>query len=53
MSCSERFSAIDGPAAYFFRAFAEFGGLLSCGNDLTDNYRRAPCYISQPPSWWK
>jgi ABC-type uncharacterized transport system substrate-binding protein len=35
------------PAAYFFRAFAEFGGLLSYGNDLTDNYRRAATYADR------
>ena len=29
------------PAVYYFRGFAELGGLLSYGNDLTDNYRRA------------
>jgi ABC-type uncharacterized transport system substrate-binding protein len=35
------------PAAYFFRAFAVFGGLLSYGNDLTDNYRRAATYADR------
>jgi putative ABC transport system substrate-binding protein len=35
------------PAAYFFRAFAVFDGLLSYGNDLTDNYRRAATYADR------
>jgi putative ABC transport system substrate-binding protein len=29
------------PAVYPYRVFAEFGGLLSYGDDLTDNFRRA------------
>jgi putative ABC transport system substrate-binding protein len=32
------------PAAYPYRQFAEVGGLLSYGNDLRDNYRRAAIY---------
>ena len=35
------------PTAYFFRAFAVLGGLLSYGNDLTDNYRRAATYADR------
>jgi putative ABC transport system substrate-binding protein len=35
------------PAVYFFRAFAVFGGLLSYGCDLTDNYRRAATYADR------
>jgi hypothetical protein len=29
------------PAVYPFRFFSELGGLLSYGNDVLDNYRRA------------
>jgi putative ABC transport system substrate-binding protein len=32
------------PAVYFFRSFAEHGGLLSYANDIVDNYRRAASY---------
>jgi putative ABC transport system substrate-binding protein len=32
------------PATYFFRSFAEQGGLLSYANDIVDNYRRAASY---------
>jgi putative ABC transport system substrate-binding protein len=32
------------PATYFFRSFAEQGGLLSYANDIVDNYRRAANY---------
>ena len=35
------------PAAYFFRGFAEAGGLLSYGNDILDNYRRAAGYVDR------
>ena len=35
------------PAVYPFRFFAEFGGLLSYGNDLIDNYRRAAGYVDR------
>ncbi len=35
------------PAVYFFRAFAEHGGLLSYGNDIVDNYRRAAAYADR------
>jgi hypothetical protein len=34
------------PAIYFYRVFAEIGGLASYGNDSVDNYRR-----SAPPSF--
>ena len=32
------------PAIYPFRSFVELGGLLSYGNDLVDNFRRAATY---------
>ena len=35
------------PAVYPFRFFAELGGLLSYGNDQTDNYRRAAIYADR------
>jgi ABC-type uncharacterized transport system substrate-binding protein len=35
------------PAAYFFRGFADAGGLLSYGNDISDNYRRAAAYADR------
>ena len=35
------------PAVYPFRFFAELGGLLSYGNDLLDNYRRAATYADR------
>ena len=35
------------PAAYFFRAFTDAGGLLSYGNDIADNYRRAAAYADR------
>ena len=35
------------PAVYPFRFFAELGGLLSYGNDQTDNYRRAALYADR------
>jgi hypothetical protein len=35
------------PAVYPYRQFAEFGGLLSYGNDLRDNYRRAATYTDR------
>ena len=35
------------PAVYPFRFFAELGGLLSYGNDLTDNFRRAASYADR------
>ena len=35
------------PAVYPFRQFAESGGLLSYGNDTTDNYRRAATYVDR------
>jgi ABC-type uncharacterized transport system substrate-binding protein len=35
------------PAVYPYRFFAELGGLLSYGVDLTDNYRRAASYVDR------
>jgi putative tryptophan/tyrosine transport system substrate-binding protein len=35
------------PATYFFRSFAEHGGLLSYANDIVDNYRRAAAYADR------
>jgi putative ABC transport system substrate-binding protein len=35
------------PAIYPFRLFAEVGGLLSYGIDLTDNFRRAAAYVDR------
>ena len=35
------------PAIYPFRFFAEVGGLLSYGNDLTDDFRRAATYADR------
>jgi putative ABC transport system substrate-binding protein len=35
------------PAVYPFRFFAELGGLLSYGVDLTDNVRRAASYADR------
>jgi putative ABC transport system substrate-binding protein len=35
------------PAVYPFRFFAELGGLLSYGVDLTDNFRRAASYVDR------
>jgi putative ABC transport system substrate-binding protein len=35
------------PAVYPFRDFIEVGGLLSYGNDLYDNFRRAATYADQ------
>jgi putative tryptophan/tyrosine transport system substrate-binding protein len=35
------------PAVYPFRFFAELGGLLSYGIDLTDNFRRAATYADR------
>jgi putative ABC transport system substrate-binding protein len=35
------------PAVYPYRQFAEVGGLLSYGNDLLDNYRRAGAYADR------
>jgi putative ABC transport system substrate-binding protein len=35
------------PAIYPFRFYTELGGLLSYGNDLTDNYRRAAIYADR------
>jgi putative ABC transport system substrate-binding protein len=32
---------------YPYRAFAEVGGLLSYGNDLTDSFRRAATYADR------
>ena len=35
------------PAVYPFRVFTELGGLLSYGNDLIDNFRRAATYADR------
>jgi putative ABC transport system substrate-binding protein len=35
------------PAVYPFRFYTELGGLLSYGNDLTDNYRRGAIYADR------
>ena len=35
------------PAVYPYRYFTELGGLLSYGDDLTDNFRRAPTYVDR------
>ena len=35
------------PAIYWIRAFTERGGLLSYGNDVLDNYRRAAAYADR------
>jgi putative ABC transport system substrate-binding protein len=35
------------PAVYPYRFFAELGGLLSYGNDVHDNYRRAAIYADR------
>ena len=35
------------PAVYPFRFFTELGGLLSYGNDLPDNFRRAATYVDR------
>ena len=35
------------PAVYPFRFFTELGGLLSYGNDLLDNFRRAAIYVDR------
>jgi putative ABC transport system substrate-binding protein len=35
------------PAIYPYRFFAEVGGLLSYGNDMVDNWRRAATYVDR------
>ena len=35
------------PAIYVTRSFAAAGGLMSYGNDITDNYRRAAAYVDR------
>jgi putative tryptophan/tyrosine transport system substrate-binding protein len=35
------------PAVYPFGYYAELGGLLSCANDQSDNYRRAATYVDR------
>ena len=35
------------PTVYLYRLFAEVGGLLSYGPDLTDNFRRAATYADR------
>jgi hypothetical protein len=36
------------PTVYLWRSFAEVGGLMSYGLNLTDNFRRAATYRSHP-----
>src|SRR5215471_3342070 len=35
------------PAVYYLSDFARDGGLLSYGNDVTDNFRRAASYVDR------
>ena len=35
------------PAVYPYRFFTNLGGLLSYGNDIADNYRRAASYVDR------
>ena len=35
------------PDVYPYRIFAEFGGLLSYGDNLSDNFRRAASYVDR------
>jgi putative tryptophan/tyrosine transport system substrate-binding protein len=35
------------PAAYAYRFFAVSGGLMSCGTDLADLFRRAAAYVDR------
>ena len=35
------------PAVYPYRFFAEVGGLLSYGVDMTDNFRRVASYVDR------
>ena len=35
------------PAVYAYRFFTEFGGLLSYGNDLLENFQRAATYADR------
>ena len=35
------------PSLYVIRAYAEAGGLLSYGNDIDDNFRRAAGFRGQ------
>jgi len=35
------------PAVYPYRQFTAVGGLLSYGDDLMDNFRRAPTYVDR------
>jgi putative ABC transport system substrate-binding protein len=35
------------PSLYVIRAYAKAGGLLSYGNDITDNYRRAATFVDR------
>jgi len=44
ISLAARYSV---PAVYPLRFFAEFGGLLSYGHDMADNYRRAAVYADR------
>jgi hypothetical protein len=38
------------PAVYPYRQFTAVGGLLSYGDDLIDNFRRAPTYVDRASS---
>jgi putative ABC transport system substrate-binding protein len=42
-------AALDGrlPAMYPFRAFEKSGGLMACGPDLRDTFRRAATYVDR------
>jgi putative ABC transport system substrate-binding protein len=35
------------PSLYVIRAYAEAGGLISYGNDITDNFRRAATFVNK------
>jgi putative tryptophan/tyrosine transport system substrate-binding protein len=35
------------PAVYPYRQYTAVGGLLSYGDDLIDNFRRAPTYVDR------
>jgi putative ABC transport system substrate-binding protein len=35
------------PGIYSLRAYVEAGGLMSYGNDITDNYRRAATFVDK------
>jgi putative tryptophan/tyrosine transport system substrate-binding protein len=44
---ADRALAAQLPAAHFLRAFAEAGGLLSYGHDVTGNFRRAARFVDK------